>query len=98
MKIKAFIHAKYNEHTKDYDFMTWSGDMSGCNMGYVLIEECEVEFVAPPRDVLVNGTVSEYRDMQKKIRAEAEEKCNRIQRSIDDLLCLEYKPSQEAPV
>ena len=93
MKIKAYINAQYDEYEKEYQFSVFPNDMT--SVGYTMIEELEIEFNAPPREVLVNGTVANYREMQKTIRAEAESKCNRIQRSIDDLLCLEYKPDAE---
>lgn len=92
MKMKAYIHAQYDEYEKEHRFSVWSHDMSRGEMGYILIEEREIDFDAPPREVLVNGTVAEYRKMQQTLRTEAEEKCNRIQRSINDLLCIEYKP------
>lgn len=91
MKQKAYVHAQYNDWEKEYRFSVWSHDMSGVQ-GYVLVQEIEVEFDAPPRDVLVNGTIEAYRKEQQKIRADAESKVNRLQQAIDDLLCLEYKP------
>jgi hypothetical protein len=95
MKMKAYVHAQYSEWAKEYRFSIWSQDMSSCG-GYVLVQEVEVDFEAPPREVLVNGTIEAYRKEQQNIRAEAESKVNRIQQAIDDLLCLEYKPEASA--
>ncbi|MHB1328012.1 MAG: hypothetical protein ACYC2K_07405 [Gemmatimonadales bacterium] len=91
MKIKGFIHAKYDEYEREYHFSVWTQDMTQCQ-GYVLVEEVEIEFTPPPHNVLVNGTIEAYKAEQQKIRAEAESKVNRLQQSINDLLCIEYKP------
>lgn len=94
MKVKGYIHAQYDEYEKEYRFSIWTHDMTSCQ-GYVLVEEVEIEFNAPPHEVLVNGTIAAYKAEQQKIRAEAESKVNRLQRAIDDLLCIEYKPAQD---
>lgn len=90
MKVQVFIHANYNEYDKEYHFEPWRSDMTG--YAGSLVETQEIEFTPPPRDVLVNGTIAEYREQQKKIRAEAESKINVLEQRINDLLCIEYKP------
>lgn len=96
MKIKVYIHAPYNEYEKCYDFKAWGMDMSsqaGCGP---LVDTQEIEFTPPPRDVLINGTILQYREQQRQIRAQGEKMINEIQRRIDDLLCIEYKPETVA--
>ena len=91
MKLKAYIHAHYDDFDKEYVFQVWSQDMSKSEYGGPLVEVQEIDFTPPPNEVLVNGTIQNYRDAQKKIRADAESQCNMIQQRINDLLCLEHK-------
>lgn len=93
MKLKVCIHAKYDDYEKQHDFSVWAHNMNGTS-GYHMVEEREIDFDAPPRDVLVNGTIAAYRAEQQRVRAEAEQKSQRIQRAIDELLAIEYKADE----
>lgn len=89
MKIKVFIHAKWDEWDKEYRFYPWGQDMSSSsNEVGPLVGTHEFDFDAPPHEVLVNGTIESFR----KVRAEAELRCNQIQEQINTLLCIEHKP------
>lgn len=90
MKIKVYIHAEYNEWEKKYAFSAWSIDMSDHRGPVVGVQE--IDFDPPPHEVLVNGTVAKYREMQKEILAEAEAKRLHLERKINELLCIEHKP------
>ena len=39
----------------------------------------------------MNGTIAQYREMQKQILAESEKKRADIEQKINELLCIEYK-------
>ena len=90
MKIYVYIYAQYDEYDKVYNFHAWGYEMSGQDVGQ-LVEKREIEFTPPPREVMVNGTIAEYREQQQKIRADAESKVNVLQQRINDLLCIEHK-------
>ena len=90
MKLPIYIFAKYDDYEKKYRFHAWGYDMTGSDVG-VLVEKREVSFDPPPHSALVEGTIAEYKETQKKIVAEAEKKRNEIQQKINDLLCLENK-------
>lgn len=92
MKLKCYVHAKHNEFTKQYDFPVYCADMSKYDSFGPMVGTHEFDFEPPPYDVLVNGTVSTYRAMQKQILAEAEAKRAQLEKRINELLCLEYKP------
>jgi hypothetical protein len=92
MQIKVYVHARYNDWEKDWEFRPWSTDMSETDGFGKCVAEVEVEFKAPPREVLVNGQITAWRAEQKKIRAEAEKSCNDLERQIGDIQCIEYKP------
>lgn len=91
MKAKAFIHAQWDEWDKKYSFHVWGADMSSQEGCGPLVETVEVEFTAPPHEVLVNGTIEGYRKQQQKVRAEGERLVNELQQRINDLLCIENK-------
>ena len=90
MKIPVFIFAKYDDYDKRYSFHAWGFDMAGNDVGQ-LIEKMEVEIDTPPHDVLVQGTISEYREQQKKIMADAYRKRQEIEERIKNMLSIEYK-------
>ena len=91
-KVKVYIHAEYCEYEKTYRLVPWSQDMTGQSRCGQLVETVEVDVAMPPNDVLVNGTIEMYREQQKKVRAEAERLNTELQESINNLLCIEYKP------
>ena len=64
--------------------------MSKVGYGNVIAEQ-EIAIEPPPLDVLVNGTVKQYREEQRKILADAEVKRLELERRIGELLCIEDK-------
>lgn len=93
MKIKVYVHAKYEDWEKEWQFRPWSCDMSESAAGFgKCVAEVEVEFQEPPHDVLVNGQIEAWRAEQRRIRAEAEKNCNELERQIGEIQCIEYKP------
>lgn len=92
MKLPVYIYATYDEYEKAYNFDVWSCDMSSSEHVGPLVGQTEIDFTPPPRDVLVNGTIEQYRAAQKKIMAKAELNIKVLEQRINDLLCLEYKP------
>lgn len=96
MKIKVYIHAKYDEWEKKWDFNPWSCDMSASDSFGACVAEVEVDFPEPPHETLVNGQINAWREKQKKIRAEAEKFCNELERQIMEIQCIEYKPEASA--
>ena len=92
MKLKVYIHANYDEYEKVYTYKAWSQDMSTSEYCGPLVETLEVDFTPPPHDVLVKGTIAQYREHQKKIMAEAERQRAILEQRINDMLCLEYQP------
>jgi hypothetical protein len=91
MKVQVFIHAKYDVYEKKFVFNPMAFDGTDYDCG-ALVGTAEVEFDPPPYDVLVNGTIKQYREEQKKILADAEVRRAAIERRINELLCIEYKP------
>ncbi len=96
MKIEGYIHASYCEYEKKYNFQIWGHDMSGQPSCGPLVEKVEVEFTPPPHEVMVKGTIAQYREQQKRVMAEAERLRNELEQRINDLLCIEYKPETVA--
>ena len=94
MKIKAYVHAQYQEWSKEYEFKAWGVDMSDVGFSPCLAIH-EFEFDAPPHDVLVKGTIQQYREQQKAILAKAEAQRALLDQKINELLCIEYKPQEE---
>ena len=92
MKLKCYIHAKYNDWEKKYAFDVWSRDMSKVEGFGAAVGTGEIDFDPPPHEVLVKGTVAEYRERQTKILGEAEAMRAELEKRINELLCLEYKP------
>lgn len=92
MKITGYIHAEYNEWEKKYVFKVWSMDMSSTPHCGPLVSTCDIEFEAPPHEVLVSGTIEKYREMQKQILAESEKRRSELEQKINELLCIEYRP------
>lgn len=92
MKLKLFIHAKYQEWSKEWEYAAWNSDMSDHGSFGTVVAEVEVEFTPPPVATLVGGQVEAWRKEQERIRAEALHAVSAIQQKIDDIRCLEYKP------
>ena len=93
MKLKVYIGAQAPYSGTEFMYSAFSFDPS--NMGYILVDEMEIEFNEPPRDVLVNGAISAYRAEQQKIRAEAQSKITLLDEKIQSLLALEFTPTAE---
>jgi hypothetical protein len=91
MKITCYIHAQYDEWEKKYEFRPWSIDMSNTPSVGPLVGTHEFDFDPPPDEVLVNGTIQQYRDEQKRILGDAQAQVNALDQKINDLLCLEHK-------
>lgn len=96
MKIKGYITANWNQWEKCHEFKVWSCDVSGKE--YTKITTVDVEFDAPPQEVLVAESVAAWKEEQQRIQAEATMKVNRLQQAINDMLCLEHKPEQVDPL
>lgn len=92
MKIKTYVHAHYDHYDKKYDFVLAPCDMSDFGSYGPLVGETEIDFDPPPHEVLVAGTIQQYRDEQKKILAEAEAKRATLEQRINELLCIDYTP------
>jgi hypothetical protein len=92
MKLTCYIHAKYNEYEKKHEFHVLSFDASEYSQSCgPLVGTHEFDFDPPPHDILVKGTIQQYRDEQKRIAGEAEAQCAALEQKINELLCLEYK-------
>lgn len=93
MKVKAYVHAKYDDHydaesgkyIKGFRYVAWP--CKGDSWGFFV---CEHEFEIPAVDEneLRNGVVKLMRDEQQKIRADAEVKFQNIEQQIQEMLCL----------
>lgn len=94
--VKVYIHAAYEDWNKKYRMTAWSQDMSSASHCGPLVGTHEFEFDEPPYDVLVNGTIAQYREQQKKVLADAEMKSQEIEALIQELLCIEYRPAEVA--
>ena len=92
MKLTVYIHAEYNEWEKRHEFKVWSIDMSRTASCGPLVGTHEIDFDPPPNEVLVAGTIKEYRARQKEILAKSEMQRAELEQRINELLCLEYKP------
>lgn len=90
MKVKGLIHAKYCEIEKKFDFSLFGCDMSEC--GYLVVEEVEIDFTPPPDGVLTGKTVELWRAKQREVQAVADRQVADLDRRINEMLCLEYKP------
>lgn len=93
MKLKVFIHAKKDSWKDDFDFVSYSCDMSSC--GYVLVEKREIEFTPPDRAGLIQPLVDGLREQQKNLRAEMQVKINAIEDEIGKLLALSAPEESE---
>jgi len=89
MKIKVFIHAQYNEYEKTFSYSAHYCDME--EYGYTLLETRELEVKEPSYEALVNRTVKALRKKQEKVLAVAQSEYQRVQNTVDALLCLEHK-------
>ena len=59
--------------------------------GYTLLETQEIEIRQPRFEELTNKTVAALREKQKTVMAAAQRELERVQTTIDSLLCIEYK-------
>ena len=93
--IQAFVHAQISTYSWEegkVSFYIFSSDMS--KHGYTLVDTVEVEFDEPDHASIVNGTVKLLREKQKQTRADAELACTQIDEQINNLLCIENKPTE----
>jgi len=90
MKIKAYIYAEYNSHSKSFNFQPWGHKCLDNTFGK-FIGETEVEFPDVDPVELLKGQVVLMRAEQQKIRAEAEVKYQNIETQIQQMLCIEHK-------
>ncbi len=90
MKVKGYVAAQYQAHLRKFEFQLWPVKPSGG--AFSAIQPVEVEIDEPPEDALISGTVEAWRKEQQRIQAEAEAKCTQLDRQINELLCIEYKP------
>lgn len=89
MKVKAYICAEYQRWDKSYDYCVWPVDPGEGTR--TVIEVRELEFDAPPIDILTGETIAAYRAEQQRIRAEMMGKVNALQQQIDEMLAIENK-------
>jgi len=89
MKLKVFAHAQYNEYEKSFSYHAFNCDMR--DYGYTLLETQEIEIRQPKFEELTNKTVAALREKQKTVMAAAQKELERVQTTIDSLLCIEYK-------
>ncbi len=90
MKIKRFMHAQWNKHSKEfsYDFFT-------CNMeeyGYVYLHEIEIEFETPEEKELRARAAMALKKQAAAIRAKAFQESQEKEEDAQALLALEYTP------
>lgn len=93
MKLPVFIHSQYSAWNKEqpYSFVVFSHAMTSLPE-FKLLAETEIEFDPPAHGELVADTISKLREHKKEILAEAQAKVTDVERCIQELLCLEYKP------
>ena len=91
MELPIFIHSRV-ENPDDYIAFCCE-DMSSC--GYVFVCETTCTFNPPPRVEQISKHIAVLRAEQANIRAEAESKANRLEETIQKLLCIEYKPDED---
>ncbi len=89
IKVKVWLHAQYNEYEKTFSYSAHYCDMS--DYGYTLLETREIEIRQPTFEELTNKTVKSLRKKQEALLASAQKEYNRVQNTIDTLLCLEHK-------
>ena len=89
MKVKAYIHAQYNEYEKTFTYSVHYCDMQ--EYGYTLLETRDLEFDQPTFEVLANKTIKALRDKQSRILATAQSESARVEQVIDTLLYIEHK-------
>ena len=96
MKLKAMVFASRQEwnEKEPWRFTMFGADMS--EYGYTKVADIEVEFDAPPEEVLREGTIKAYRAEQQRLRAEMQLKLNAIEESIQKLLAIEDKSQLKA--
>lgn len=94
MEIKAYVHAKWCHHINEYEYHVFKhADMKTC--GYTRVGGETVIGFEPNEADMKNGTIAAMREAQQSIRAEAQGKVNQLEESIQQLLCIEYKPEEE---
>ena len=91
VKLPVYVYAQWCDYRKEYRYSAWSID-GLASQGYVPVQSVEIEFDEPPHETLVNGTVELWKAEQKRIEAEAHNKITQLQRQINEMLCIEYKP------
>ena len=89
MKVKAYIHAQYNEYEKTFTYSVHYCDMQ--EYGYTLLETRDLEVEQPSFEQLANKTIKALRDKQSRIRATAQAELDRVDRVVDTLLYIEHK-------
>lgn len=87
-EITVYIQAKYQKYADTFDYCALDMIMGD---DYILLETRVLEFDVPPREVLVNGTITAYRKQQQTLRAQAEKDCLALEDTINKLLALENK-------
>ena len=91
MEIKAYVHAKWSTHAKEYEYHVFAHDnMVSC--GYIRVGGETVIQFEPHEADMKNATIAAIRDEQQKIRAEAQSKFMQLEESIQSLLAIEHKP------
>lgn len=92
ISVEVFIHAKLNSISKEVYYSAYSCDMTRYEGG-TLVEVIKLEIDEPLYDQVVAETVMKMREKQAELRGEAEKKVANIEQQIQNLLCLENKPS-----
>jgi hypothetical protein len=94
MKLKAKVLAEWQQWEHKWAFTVWPDYTDPASLGKMLLADVEVEIPDPSNITLQNGMVEAYREEQKRVRADAEEKVTQLQARIDEMLCIEDHSEQ----
>ena len=82
---------QYSDKLRACPYEVWMQDMSSI-AGRVLALKTEVEFDIPANFNPIPACIKGLKKEQQEIRAEAEEKVQRIETNIQNMLALEHRP------
>ncbi len=93
MEIKRLVHAQWNKYSKSFSYDTFAVDMT--NYGYIKLEEVTISFDSPTDKELRVHAAHALQANKSRVLADAMTQASEIQKEIDELTSLEYKPDLE---
>ena len=87
--LTTHVWAVYSEYSKEFHLALGEGDMAV--YGWVLVKTVNIEAELPPHEVLAPLAAKAMQKEISEIRADAQEKIQKIEAQIQTLLSIEHK-------